>query len=160
MKEYEIRVINDKEIIINFFFDRKSTVFSFLFSVIIFTFLIFKIKLDVLIDIWIYLIILFILLMYLTFNKFYEWNKNKSHKLTINKADLFINNKFFCKISNIESVNIAYSINQFESGWKVYLSRYLNSHDYIIKRRLTEKDALIIAEKLSFFFDKPIVRDS
>ncbi|AEW86788.1 hypothetical protein BZL53_14500 [Flavobacterium columnare] len=160
MKEYEIKETNNKEIIIKFLFDSSSTIISFVFSVFLFVFLFFKIRLVVLGDIWIYLIILFVLLMYLTFNKFYEWNRDKYHKLTIKGGGLLINDKFFCDISNIKSINISYSVNQFESGWTVYLNRYLNSQSYIIKRRLTEKDALIIAEKLSSFFDKPLIMDN
>ncbi|UUC46499.1 hypothetical protein [Flavobacterium cerinum] len=160
MKEYNIEEIDREEIIISFLFDKTSTVISFLFSILLIALIFLKIKASVLIDKWGYIVILFILLLYLTFNKYYEWNKNKYHKLTIKEEDLYINNRFYCTISNIKSINISYSVNQFESGWTVYLYRYLNSRDYIIKRRLKEKDAYIIAEKLADFLGKTIVKDN
>jgi hypothetical protein len=159
MKEYNIEEINQEEIIISFLFDKTSTIISLLFSVSLIIVIFLKIKISVLIDIWGYLVILLILLLYLTFNKYYEWNKNKYHKLTIKEGNLFINDVFFCEISNIKSINISYSINQFESGWTIYLYRYSNSADYIIKKRLKEKDAHVIAGKLSGFLDKTVVVD-
>ena len=97
--------------------------------------------------------------MYISLNGWFEWRMNRFHKLSI-EEDLIINNNFYCKVWNIKSINISYNVNQFESGWTIYLHRHLNYSNYIIKKRLREKDAYIIAEKLSTFLQKPIVKDN
>lgn len=160
MKEYDIQQKGNNEIIISFMFDKTSTVASLLFSIVLIGIIFFKINYSVLLDIWGYIIILIILLCYLTFNKYFEWNKNKYHKLVIiDDDDLIINDILRLKLRQIKSVNISYNVNQFESGWTIYLQKYLGSEDYIIKKRLKEKDAHSIAEKVAAFLNKELVID-
>jgi hypothetical protein len=158
MKEYDIQERGNKEFIVLFFFDKTSTVISSLFSILLLVVLFFKIKSSVIQNVWGYIVILIVLLFYLSFNKYIEWNRNKYNKLSIDSYDsLIINDKFYCKIEQIKSVNISYSVNQFESGWAIAIKRYLGSEEYVIKKRLKEEDAHIIAERIAAFLNKKIV---
>lgn len=144
---------------ISFEFNKTYTIISSVISLLLFLIVFVKVNIDYFIG-YFYLTGFFIALIYISLNGWFEWRKHKFHKLSILDEDLMINNDFYCKIWNIKSVNISYNVNQLESGWTIYLHRYLNYSNYIIKKRLREKDAYIIAEELSSFLDKPIVKDN
>lgn len=157
MREYQIENTENK-MMLTFNFDKSSTLLSGVFSVIIIFTIFFKIKPNRIFDVWGYILILIIILLYLTFNKYLEWKKHKTQKLEIIDDTLIINDNLYSKLSNIHSVNISYSVNQFESGWTIYLKNF--SKEYIIKKRMKENDALEIANKLAAFLNKSVLRDN
>jgi hypothetical protein len=160
MEKYIIKKMENNEIIISFNFNKTSTILSIVFSLSILTLIALKIRSGVIQNIWGSLIILILLLLYLTFNKYYEWTKNKYHKFNIQEENLFINDKFHCNLNKLQSVNIYNSINKFESGWIIYLKIFPDSsHDYIIKKRLGEKEAIEIADKISLFLNRKVIID-
>lgn len=159
MKEYTITENHEKEIVFSFIFDKTSTFASGLFSLMLFGVIFFKIDYETFVSVWGYIIILICLLFYLTFNKYFEWKKNKLTKLMLDNDNVIINDKFYSKIELIKSVNIAYSVNKFELGWTVYIKKHREIDNYIIKKRLKEEDAQEIAEKLSTFLNKNVVID-
>lgn len=95
----------------------------------------------------------------MTFNKYFEWKKNRFSKLFLDNEDVLINDVFYAKKQQIKSVNIIYNLNKFESGWTIYLKRHVESQNYIVKKRLKEEDAHIIANKIAIFLDKQIFID-
>ena len=144
--------------ILTFAFDKSSTIISGVFSIIIVLIVCFKIQLNILLNIWGYVLILIALLLYLTFNKYLEWKKNRIQHLKIVDENLIINDNFYSKLNDIKNINISYSANQFESGWTIYLKNF--SKEYAIKKRLKESDALEITNKLADFLGKRIIRDN
>ncbi|MCU4190136.1 hypothetical protein M9Q43_13315 [Flavobacterium sp. HXWNR29] len=157
MKEYHIEKKLNK-IIIKFTFDKTSTIFSGIFSIVLIFILFYNIKTNRIFDIWGYILILILILFYLTFNKYFEWQKNHTKKLEIIEDDLIINDTFYCKLNNIQTINISYNVNQFESGWTVYLNNF--SKEYIIKKRLKENDAIEIANELASFLKKNVLNEN
>lgn len=159
MKEYIIKQDNKNEIALTFSFDKMSMVVSTLFSLILLGLIFFKIKFEVIKNIWGYLIILISMLFYLSFNKYFEWKKNRSTTIVLENDDIIINDQFYSKNEQIKSVNIVYSLNKFELGWTVYLKKHKEIENYIIKKRLRKEDAEEIASKISTFLDKDLVTD-
>lgn len=157
MKEYQIEN-RENEMILTFVFDKSSTVISGVFSIVIVLIIFFKIKLDIILDIWGYILTFIALLLYLTFNKYLEWKKNRIQNFKIADENLIINDNFYSKLNNIQTINISYSVNQFESGWTIYLKNF--SKEYVIKKRLKENDAIEITNKLADFLGKSIIRDN
>lgn len=159
MKDYKINEKGSNCLEFSFIFDKSYTLMSSAVSLIFILFIIIKIGINNFTDFF-FITGLAFTLSYISLNSWFEWNKNKYHKFSKEEEDLIINSKMYCKTDNILSVNISYNINQFESGWKVYLHGYLKSTEYVVKERLEENDAHIIAGKLSSFLNKPIVIDN
>ena len=82
--------------------------------------------------------------------------QNRRHTITIKDEELYINNKFRCPLYKLKSINLCY-INSNNIGWMIYLDIFPDSsHDYIIKKRLHEKEARELAEIISLFLDRNI----
>lgn len=158
MTEYKVEKAKDK-LIINFYYDYNRLTLPSFISLIIFSMLIYALQFLVfnLTNIVCY-IILILIMTYITFNSYFEWKKNKLNELEILEENLYINGKLFLPKYQVKNIFIEYCTNHYESGWTIYLENYLGNKKHIIKKQLTEKDAIeianIISEFLSITVDK------
>jgi hypothetical protein len=160
MKKYDIQQNGNNEIIIAFYFNKKTLIIPLIIFISTLALILFKIRPDVIADIFIALLLLISVLIYVLFEDYFEWNKNKYHKINIKDEDLYINNIFRSKLYKLKSVNIVNIHGQYNRGWRVYLDIFpISSQDYIIKNKLKEKDAHEIAEKISLFLNRNIKID-
>lgn len=157
MKKYEILQNGNNEMIISFYFNKKSLIIPSIFLISFLAVIVTRIAPKQMLEIWGSLIIATLCILHLVFYDYFEWNKNKYHKINIKDDDLFINNVFHCKLYKLQSVNIAYANGKHNVGWMVYLNVFPNSsYDHIIKKRLKEKEAHEIAAEISLFLDRNI----
>jgi hypothetical protein len=157
MKKYEIQQNGNNEMIISFYFNKKSLIIPSIFLISFLAVVVTRIQPKQILEIWGSLLIATLCILYLILYDYFEWNKNKYHKINIKDDDLFINNVFHCKLYKLQSVNIAYANGKHNVGWMVYLNVFPNSsYDHTIKKRLKEKEAHEIAAKISLFLDRNI----
>ncbi|WP_343589884.1 hypothetical protein [Flavobacterium sp.] len=161
MKKYEIRQNGDNEMTISFYFNKKSLIVPWIIFFSILLLIVSKLNPDLIAETFISIIIAMSALTYVLFNDYFEWYKNKFHVFSIRDEDLYINNKFHCKLYKLQSVNVVYLNGKYSLGWKVYLDVFpISSNDYIIKKHLLEKDAHEIAEKISIFLNRNVKIES
>ncbi|MEN0008363.1 hypothetical protein [Flavobacterium nitrogenifigens] len=161
MEKYEILQNGDNEMTISFYFNKKSLIVPSIIFISTFVFIFSLLKPEVLADTFIAIIILMLVSLFILFNNYFEWYRNKLHVLSIRNEDLYINNKFHCKLYKLQSINVVYLNEKYSLGWKVYLDVFpISSNDYIIKKQLLEKDAHEIAEKISIFLDRNVKIES
>lgn len=161
MEKYEILQNGDNEMTISFYFNKKSLIVPSIIFISTFVFIFSLLNPEVLADTFIAIIILILVSVYILFNNYLEWYRNKLHVLSIRNEDLYINNKFHCKLYKLQSINVVYLNEKYSLGWKVYLDVFpISSNDYIIKKQLLEKDAHEIAEKISIFLDRNVKIES
>ncbi|MFD2939101.1 hypothetical protein [Flavobacterium notoginsengisoli] len=161
MEKYEILQNGDNEMTISFYFNKKALIVPLIifFSILLLIFS--QLKPELLVETSISIIIATSALAYMLFNDYFEWYRTKFHILSIRNEDLYINNKFHCKLYKLQSVNVTYLRGKYSLGWKVYLDVFpISSNDYIIKKQLLEKDAHEIAEKISIFLDRNVKVES
>jgi hypothetical protein len=156
MKSYNIQQNGGKEMIVSFDLNKSSLIFPILFTSSIIFIVFTQISIQTFQSKWLSLTVSLIIIGCILFKDYFEWHKNKSHVITIKDENLYLNNKFRCQLYKLKSVNVCY-INSFNTGWMVYLDIFPDSsHDYIIKKRLQEKEARELAETISLFLDRNI----
>ncbi len=161
MKKYEIQQNGDNEMIIAFYFNKKSLIIPSIIWVSFLILIIFITTPEKFLDILFSLILFLLFFGYLLFEDYFEWHKHKYHILSVRNEDLYINNVFHCKLYKLQTINIMYLNTRHSKGWMVYLDVFpISSNDYIIKKRLREKEAHGIAEKISIFLDRNIKVES
>lgn len=153
MTEYKIENTKDK-LIINFYYDYNRLVLPSFISLIILGMLIYAMQFLAfnITNIVCYLIIILIM-SYITFNSYFEWKKNKLNELKVLEENLYINQELFLPKYQVKNIFIEYCTNHYESGWTIYLENFLGNKKHIIKKQLTEKDAIDIANIISEFLN-------
>ncbi|MCV2486913.1 hypothetical protein OD917_18425 [Flavobacterium sp. SH_e] len=161
MEKYEILQNGDNEMTISFYFNKKSLIIPWIIFFSILLLIVSRLNPELLAETIISIIIAMSAITYVLFNDYFEWYRNKFHVLSIRDEDLYINNKFHCKLYKLQSVNVIYLRGKYSLGWMVYLDVFpISSNDYIIKKQLLEKDAHEIAEKISIFLNRNVKIES
>ncbi|MHC0444616.1 hypothetical protein ACWA1F_04360 [Flavobacterium sp. 3-218] len=161
MEKHEIAQNGDSEMTISFYFNKKSLIVPSIIFISTFLLIFILLKPETLANTFTAIIMLMLVSVFILFNDYFEWYKNKLHILSIRNEDLYINNNFHCKLFKLQSVNVAYINAKYSLGWMVYLDVFpISSNDYVIKKHLKEKEAHEIAERISIFLNRNIKIES
>ncbi|WP_298148736.1 hypothetical protein [Flavobacterium sp.] len=156
---YELKINLEKsELEVSFDFDTTFTIVSSTLSLIFILTTIYFIELETVAQFFA-IISLSIVLGNVSISGWLEWKKNRFKKLVIRDNNLFINDTLISPVYAIKSINLSYNIDEFESGYTVYLNFVLKPDDIVIKKRLTKRDAVLIANEIAKLLGKPVHYD-
>lgn len=160
MTEYSTEKTKNK-LIISFYYDYHRLVLPSFISLVIFGMLIYAIQfLELNITNVVYSLIIILIILYVNFNSYFEWRKNRQSELEILDEKLYINRKLFLQKNHVKNIFIEYCSSRYETGWRIYLENYLGNKRHTIKEQLSEKDAKDIANIISEFLNVTVHKNN